>query len=144
MNCLACERASSDQDMRQYFSASAIWQLPVGHGHSLLGNSSAWINAILGGWQLSGIGTARSGLPQNVTLSRSSSALPDQINKNQRPNYVYGQPLYIDGVPNVLAYSVPAAGTWGNLGRNILRAQGLWQNGYRPHEALSSPRTPRS
>jgi Carboxypeptidase regulatory-like domain len=127
VNCLACERASSDQDMRQYFSSSAIWQIPVGHGHALLGNSSKWTNAILGNWQLSGIGTARSGLPLNVVLSRSSSALPDQINKNQRPNYVYGQPLYIDGVPNVLAYSVPANGTWGNLGRNILRAPGLWQ-----------------
>ena len=127
VNCLACERASSDQDMRQYFSASAIWRLPVGRGHALLGNSSGVVNAVLGNWQLSGIGTARTGLPLNVVLSRSSTVLPDQINKNQRPNYVFGQPLYTDGIPNVLAYSVPAAGTWGNLGRNILRAPGLWQ-----------------
>jgi hypothetical protein len=127
VHCLSCERSSSDQDMRNYFSTSVVWQIPVGRGHTLLGNASPLMNAILGGWQISGIGTARSGLPQNVTLSRSSSALPDQINKNQRPNYVAGQPLYINGVPNPFAFSVPANGTWGNAGRNLLRAPGLWQ-----------------
>jgi len=127
VNCFSCERSSSDQDMRQYFSASAVWSLPVGKGHSFLSNASPLVDALLGGWQLSGIGTARSGLPENVTLSRTSTSLPDQINKNQRPNYILGEPLYIDGVPNPLAFSVPANGTWGNLGRNALRAPGLWQ-----------------
>ena len=127
VNCLACERASSDQDMRQFFSASAIWQLPVGRGHALLGSSSSLMNALLGGWQLSSIGTARSGLPENVLLTRPSTALPNQINRNDRPNYIAGQPLYIDGVPNPHAFSVPANGTWGDAGRNLFRASGLWQ-----------------
>lgn len=131
-NCLSCERASSQFDMRSYFTSSAIWQVPVGKGHTLLGNSNPVTNTILGGWQLAGVGTARSGLPLNVTISRSAKALPDQINTNQRPNLVPGTSLYPIGRSpqnwlNAAAFSVPANGTWGNAGRNLLRAPGHWQ-----------------
>jgi hypothetical protein len=130
--CHSCERSSSDQDMRSYFSANTIWQIPVGRGRAFLGNASRPTNFLLGGWQLSGIASARSGLPLNVTISRSASALPDQLNKNQRPDRVPGVPLYPDNkIPqnwlNPAALSVPADGTWGNLGRNAVRAPGLWQ-----------------
>ena len=72
------------------------------------------------------------GLPTNVTLSRSASALPDGINASQRPNIVPGQPLYpADQNPtlwlNPYAFTTPANGQWGNAGRNILRVPGLWQ-----------------
>jgi hypothetical protein len=90
------------------------------------------VNALLGGWQLSGIGMARTGLPLNVTLSRSASALPDGINSNQRPDVVPGQPLYPANQSatlwlNPYAFSIPANGVWGNAGRNILRAPNFWQ-----------------
>ncbi len=130
--CRSCERASSQFDMRHYFTSSAIWQIPVGRGHSLLGNANPVVNAILGGWQLAGVGTIRSGLPLNVTISRSASALPDQINGSQRPDIVPGQPLYpTNQTPtdwiNVAAFAVPANGTWGDAGRNLVRAPGHWQ-----------------
>ena len=131
-NCHRCEYSHSDQDMRHYFSASTIWKLPVGHGHTYLGNASGLSEFFLGGWQLSGIGTARSGLPLNVTVSRSATDLPDQLNKNQRPNRVVGASLYPSNrTPsnwlNVAAFSQPAPGIHGNAGRNIARAPGLWQ-----------------
>ncbi len=90
------------------------------------------MNTLLGGWQLSGIGVARTGLPLNVTLSRSASALPDGINSSQRPNVVFGQPLYPSNQSptlwlNPYAFTIPANGTWGDAGRNILRAPGIWQ-----------------
>jgi hypothetical protein len=91
------------------------------------------MNSLLGGWQLSGIGTARTGLPQNVTLSRNASALRDGINTSQRPDVVPGQSLYpANGSTaalwyNPLAFTVPANGQWGNAGRNLLRAPGIWQ-----------------
>lgn len=130
--CHRCEISSSDQDMRHYFSASSIWKLPVGHGHTFLSNASGVSEFFLGGWQLSGIGTARSGLPINVTISRSASALPDQLNKNQRPDRVPGVPLYpANKTPsswlNPAAFAAPANGVHGNAGRNIARAPGLWQ-----------------
>jgi hypothetical protein len=131
-NCIACERASSQFDMRSYFTSSAIWQLPVGRGHAVLGDASRALDAVIGGWQLASVGTSRSGLPLNVTLSRSASVLPDQINNSQRPNLVPGQSLYpshrtpADWL-NVAAFAVPANETWGNLGRNAIRAPGHWQ-----------------
>jgi Carboxypeptidase regulatory-like domain len=131
-NCRTCERGNADFDVRHNFTTSLIWLVPVGKGHKLLGSSSKVVETLLGGWQLSGIGIARTGLPLNVTLSRSASALPDGINSNQRPNVVPGQSLYpADQSPtlwlNPFAFTTPANGTWGNAGRNILRGPGLWQ-----------------
>jgi len=132
MVCRACERASSDFDVRHNFTASAVWQLPVGKGHSLLADASPLVNTLLGGWQLSGIGLARTGLPGNVTISRSASDLPDGINSNQRPDIVPGQALYPSSQTptlwlNPYAFTTPAKGTWGNAGRNIVRMPGIWQ-----------------
>jgi hypothetical protein len=131
-NCRSCERASSSLDMRQYFASSVIWRIPVGRGHRFLANASPLLNSLLGGWQLSGVATARSGLPLNVTISRPASALPDQINSNQRPNCVAGVPLYpapqtVQHWLNSAAFTLPAPGTWGNCGRDLVRAPGLWQ-----------------
>ncbi len=131
-NCRTCERGNADFDVRHNFSSSVIWMVPAGKGRRWLKNSSGLANTILGGWQLSGIGMARTGLPLNVTLSRSASALPDGINSNQRPDVVPGQPLYpANQSPtlflNPLAFSIPANGTWGDAGRNILRAPDFWQ-----------------
>jgi hypothetical protein len=90
------------------------------------------MDEVVGGWELSTIADARSGLPINVTVSRPTSALPDQLNKNQRPNLVPGQSIYpAHRTPanwlNSAAFSMPANGTWGDAGRNIARAPGLWQ-----------------
>jgi hypothetical protein len=131
-NCIPCERASSQFDMRHYFSSSAIWRLPVGRGHALLGNAGPVLNALIGGWQMAGVGSVRGGLPLNVTLSRSATALPDQINSNQRPNRVAGVSLYPANRTthqwlNPAAYAVPANGAWGNAGRNLVRGPGHWQ-----------------
>jgi len=132
MNCRSCERGATDFDIRHNLSTSAIWILPVGKGHSVLSNASPLVNSLLGGWQLSGIGLIHTGLPQNVTLSRSASALPDGINSSQRPDVVPGQPLYpANQSPtlwlNPFAFTTPANGLWGNAGRNILRGPGIWQ-----------------
>jgi hypothetical protein len=118
--------------MRQYFSSSVVWKIPVGRGHALLGKAPAAVDLLLGGWQLSGIGTARTGLPLNITISRPASALPDQINSGQRPNCVAGVSIYPAEQTgqhwlNAAAFVLPAPGTWGNCGRDIARAPGLWQ-----------------
>jgi hypothetical protein len=131
-NCRTCGRGNADFDVRHNFTTSVIWIVPVGKGRQFLGNSSRAVDSLLGGWQLSGIGLARTGLPANVTLSRSASALPDGINGSQRPNVVPGQPLYpANQTPtlwlNPYAFAAPANGQWGNAGRNILRVPGIWQ-----------------
>ena len=60
--CRACEKASSDDDVRQTFNVSAVYMLPFGAGKPLLA-APGFLRAVVGGWQLSGIATARTGLP---------------------------------------------------------------------------------
>jgi hypothetical protein len=131
--CLECERASSDQDVRLSFTSSAIYQLPFGTGRKYL-SSNGFAGKVFGGWELSGIAAARTGVPVNVTVSRSASSLPDgNTSSPQRPNLVPGVPLIPPGgqTPrdwiNPAAFSIPANGTWGNAGRNLVRAPGIWQ-----------------
>ena len=133
ISCRSCERASADQDVRHSFTSSAVYQLPFGPGRKYMrGNGIA--EKVFGGWDLSGIGTARTGVPVNVTVSRSASALPDGNSSSpQRPDLVPGVSLLPPGgqTPtawiNPAAFAIPANGTWGNAGRNLVRAPGLWQ-----------------
>jgi len=128
--CRACEKASSDFDVRQVFNLSTVYSLPTGN----LGGSKP-LRAVLGGWQLSGIATARTGLPVNVIVNRANSALPDQFSVSgfERPDIVPGVSLTPAGgqTPNnwinPAAFAPPAAGTFGDAGRNLVRAPGLWQ-----------------
>jgi hypothetical protein len=69
-----------------------------------------------------------------VTISRSASSLPDGNSTSpQRPNLVPGVSLIPTGgqTPqdwiNAAAFAIPANGTWGNAGRNLVRAPGAWQ-----------------
>ncbi|HZE70320.1 MAG TPA: TonB-dependent receptor [Pyrinomonadaceae bacterium] len=55
--------ADSDFDVRHIVNVNAIWQLPIGRGQWLLGNTNKVVNGILGGWQLAGIYRWNSGLP---------------------------------------------------------------------------------
>lgn len=132
VSCRSCDRASSDQDARQSFSAFSVYELPFGTGKRWASQPGA-LRALLGGWQLNGIAGGRTGLPLNITVTRASAALPDGNAGNQRPNYISGVSLTPSGgsTPsdwiNIAAFSVPAAGTWGNLGRNAFRGPALWQ-----------------
>ena len=44
-------------------NVNGIWELPIGRGRMIAGNAPGWVNAVIGGWEISGIFTARSGLP---------------------------------------------------------------------------------
>lgn len=62
------QRAYSDFDVRHVVNANAIWQIPVGRGRTFLSDSNGVVNAILGGWQLTGIFRWNSGLPVEAPL----------------------------------------------------------------------------
>ena len=140
--CFQCERASGDFDARHVFSGNTVYQLPYGHGQQFGNRAGAW-SAVFGDWQLSNIVSARTGLPVNVTIDRSSSFNPMDpgstgvatgYTTNQRPNRVPGAPLTPPGGAGIHNWINPAAfapvtgGGYGNAGRNIVRAPGLWQD----------------
>ncbi len=132
--CRSCDKASSDDDVRQVFNLSGVYDLPWGAGKRYLSSPGA-AHTVFGGWRVSAIGTAQTGLPVNITIDRSNASVPGgfTISGAERPNYVYGVPLTPpDGSTpqewvNPAAFSTPAAGTFGNLGRNAFRARGISQ-----------------
>ena len=132
--CRACDKASSDDDVRQMFNLAGVWQLPLGAGKPYF-SSPGIVRALLGDWEFSAIGTKQTGLPVNITVDRSNSSVPGlfAISGAMRPNYVAGVSLTpaTGSTPsewiNPAAFSVPANQTFGNLGRNAFRAPGITQ-----------------
>lgn len=119
--CRSCEKGDSSIDARHVFTSNFAYRIPFARKH--------WY----GGWDWSSIVTARTGLPLNVTVSRNAGDVLDGNTLSaERPNLLPGVPLYLDyGTTgrwlNPAAFAIPAVGTWGNLGRNALRAPGLFQ-----------------
>jgi hypothetical protein len=123
------DRSSGDIDVRNNFTASAVYDFSDLHGRS------TWERIAGGGWQLSSIFQARGGLSEDITLISGIFGNP------VRPNYVQGQNPYLShitwlnpgGSYNSAAFSVPTGydGTpgqnLGNVGRNWLRGPGFFQ-----------------
>lgn len=110
-----------------------LYELPFGHGHRLLGQSNAVTNALVGGWEVSGISTYATGLPFSMNFAVPSNYIGWA---GGRANRIPGIPLYIkgkghdinDGVPwvNPAAFGPPLPWTYGTSGRNMLYGPGLW------------------
>ena len=130
--CFSCDYASSDFDARNSGTFGAVYELPFGRGRRYFADNSA-LDLLAGGWSVNTQLSARAGLPVNITLSRNSSELPDGNNVDQRPNRVPGVPLYLGSRSvshwiNPAAFSLPAVGTWGTAGRNLITGPPLWQD----------------
>lgn len=80
---LAAERAVSSNDLTHNFTGSTTYELPFGRKQKYLAKAGAVEDAILGGWQLNGIGEVRSGLPYNIVLNGN-----DQNYTGLRPDLV--------------------------------------------------------
>jgi len=130
-SCRACDRSNANFDVRHTLAMNSVYQLPIGPGRRYW-NGKGVVGKLIGGWQASGIVTARTGLPVNITVTRKASDMLDGNNKNQRPNLVPGVSIYpavqtINNWFNLAAFAVPAKKTWGNLGRFIARGPGYWE-----------------
>jgi hypothetical protein len=130
MSCRACDRSSTNIDVRHNMIANAIYQLPFGRGKQFLTGDTA--SKIFGGWELAGIATARTGLPVNITMTRKAGDLPDGNTSGQRPNLVPGVPIYaanqtINNWFNPAAFALPKKGTWGNAGRYLGNGPGMFE-----------------
>lgn len=117
--CRACDRGDADYDIRQTFTANSVYQLPFAR--------EKWF----GGWDVSGIFTARTGTPVTVTIARTAATVPSGQTQNQRADYLGGDPYAANKAPglwlNPAAFALPANGFFGNSGRNRFRGPGLWQ-----------------
>ena len=104
-------------------SISARYELPFGRGTTGLGNK------VIGGWQLSGIATLLSWFPFTPQIGSNRSGDGDTRNPD-RPsvNPSFSGPVLLQKPNqwfNPNAFILPAAGTFGNLGRETLTGPGL-------------------
>jgi hypothetical protein len=121
------ERALAPFDAPQSFSVNTVYELPIGHGHSLLANKGI-LTQMLGNWQVAGIGTYRSGVPLGLTMASSTLG---GFEGAQRPNW-NGQTQTVSGSIsdrltnyfNTSAFTAPAPYTYGNVGRLISSLHG--------------------
>jgi len=81
-------RSYSDFDIRHIINVNSLWQLPVGRGR-WLNTENGVLNAIAGGWQMSGIFRWNSGAP----ISAPFDAATWSTNWNAQSNGVRTRPI---------------------------------------------------
>ncbi len=143
VSALSANRASSDFDIRDAFSAALTYDIPAL-------KRSVRAKAIMGGWSVDNIIEARSAPPVTVDGYEFNGDIVDTIGgyfTYLRPDLVPGRPLYLYGsqYPGTKAFN-PAALTAppidpvtgiplrnGDLGRNALRGFGAAQWDFAVH-----------
>jgi hypothetical protein len=117
---LAANRGPCAQDARQRYSLSAIYALPFGKGQAFLSRASRVEDAILGGWQINGILTLRTGQPLTVVMSSdvANDGGTTWANVVGNPNAGGARTIY--QWFNTAAFVSPAQYTYGDEGRNMV------------------------
>jgi hypothetical protein len=124
---LAAERSISAHDVPNSFATSFVYEVPVGKGRKFGSNLHPVVEALVGGWQTSGIWTIASGLPLIF------SAPVNEFNDTswQFPNINPANPVTVSNRTitewfNTAAFSQPSPYTYGNAPRYIgaIRYQG--------------------
>lgn len=122
---MRAERAVSAFDATYRWTFSGVYELPFGRGHRWMSDGiGSWI---VGGWEVSGIGTFMTGRPLTVVITSDRSGTGNT--GNDRPMSL-GDAVLPRGerTPDrwfrTDVFALPAAGTFGNLGRNTLRGPG--------------------
>ncbi|HMG03128.1 MAG TPA: hypothetical protein VK596_08335, partial [Edaphobacter sp.] len=122
--------ANSNFDIRNAFKGNAVYQLPFGRGKRFL-NNNLFLDEIIGGWQAAGTLVVQSGQPFTVSMATDNSYSLAQ-NAQWYPNLIGNPHLSSRGAYhgtnqwfNEAAFAVPAAGTFGNAGRNLMNGPGL-------------------
>jgi hypothetical protein len=121
------DRADSAFDRRHAMSAAVTWNIP-----GISKERSAVLSAITNGWSLDGIFQYQTGYPLDITY-QDLSATNNLSLSILRPDLVPGAPLWIASTGptgrqiNPAAFAIPTTIRQGNLPRNFLRIQSLWQ-----------------
>lgn len=121
------DRGPSDFDHTNVFVTSYVWQAPT------FSEQNRLVRQVVGSWEFSGIVSAQSGRP--ITIYAGQDQSMTGINED-RAQYV-GGPVYKSGacsnttIPcrswlNAAAFTLPAVGTFGNVGKGQFRAPGFF------------------
>jgi hypothetical protein len=116
----------ASMDVRHSYVTSANYELPFGHGKSFLPKAPGPVNAIIGGWRMSGVLTLRTGMPLTIIET------PDTTNTGSsgpRPNLISNPGLGSAANPNqwfnTASFVRQAPNTFGNSGTGVARMPGI-------------------
>ncbi len=118
------DRGLSGLNVSHNFVLNGIYAIPFSARSGIASN-------LLGGWQVSGIFSASSGVPFGVYSSGRFAPNLSYQSARQHPEFVAGKTTKgaVIGDPNRYfdssIFTLPAAGFYGNAGRNILIGPGL-------------------
>ncbi|HEX4022077.1 MAG TPA: TonB-dependent receptor [Acidobacteriaceae bacterium] len=124
---LKMDRGPAAFDLPQIFTSSVVFPLPFGGGTRFSADSSL-VNHIIGDWQLNGILSLNSGPRYDVQDDNGISNInnfygverADVVGNPRESTSAY--PLNKTHPININAFVDPGPGTFGNMGRNSLRA----------------------
>ena len=100
-------RGISDFDIRSLITMDWVYQLPFGHGQAYGAQTSTFVNALIGGWQWSGLGRWSSGLP--FSISQSAWTTNYQIESNMVQTGYIGMHKHIDSGGSPQVFTDPMA-----------------------------------
>jgi hypothetical protein len=134
---LANDRGLSSYDQPFNNTTSFTYELPFGRTRRFGSSWNGALDAVAGGWRLTGINVITSGLPVNLTYD-ASTAFQVGSSLTYRPN-VFGDPLEPEATRSPERYLAfdPINGPvrtptdpgqpFGNVGRNTVRAPSFFQ-----------------
>jgi hypothetical protein len=134
------EKGLSGYDQPFNNTTTLLWDLPVGKGHKFGDNWSRAADLVAGGWRLSIINFASSGVPVNLNYG-PAAAFQVSGAPTYRPN-ITGDPMMPEGQRSPAMWLNPAtvqipsdvSKPFGNAGRNIVRAPGYHQMNFGLHK----------
>jgi len=121
--------ALSDFDRTHVFLANATYELPFGNGKRFASNAGGLLDRLIGGWAINAVFTRQSGRPFTVMSGTNSftNATGSRANYSGNKFHVQFEDDPVTGVPFIFSaeerakFSLPAAGEYGNTGRNAFR-----------------------
>jgi hypothetical protein len=133
------DRSVSTFDVKHVLNVVGVYDLPFGRGKRFFGNPWGPVDALVGGWTVSGVERFYSGFPAVVTQAFAND-LGTTVTHDIRPNRVPGvpvvNPLFDPKCPvgnlcqpyiNPAAFEEAPIGQLGNAPRTLDAARGFWQ-----------------
>jgi hypothetical protein len=119
------EKASSGFDIRHRFVTSVVYELPFGRAGSS-SDGSKLVRALFSGFQIGGIFVAQTGQPVNLDVAGNPANTTNPVRPNRlQDGNLSSSERNVDRWFDTAAFVLPAAFTYGNSGRNVLRSPGL-------------------
>lgn len=122
---LGLDRSVDGTDQTHSLVVNYIYALPVGRGRRYLGHVNRVTDAVIGGWQLSGITTVKSGLPLGISGGGNTNLYGGSQHPDQIANPVLSHRTIHEWF-NTAAFAPPVPYTLGNTSRYLsyLRSPG--------------------